>query len=162
MNDTALFAFENDFVVSLRCVPMAVRFKLDACRIKLTLRQWSRFTREDRQALLLAPCEAPREVEAYRARLVKLIAARTGDVAKLLPSEGLVPWRQSEATPAQVRDFAHSRNVRPPPDADWRRLTVLQRFVLLKLSRDNHDNVNFVPALREFGLADAAPLDAVA
>ena len=43
-----------------------------------------------------------------------------------------------------------------------RRLTVLQRFVLLKLSRDNHDNVNFVPALREFGLADAAPLDAVA
>jgi hypothetical protein len=162
MNDTALFAFENDFVVTLRCVPMAVRFKLDACGIKLTLRQWSRFTRDDRQALLLAPCRSPREVEAYRERLVNLIAVRTGDVAKLLPSEGLVPWEESEATPAQVLTFAHSRNVQPPSDADWRRLTVLQRFVLLKLSRDNHDNVNFVPALREFGLIDAAPMAAVA
>jgi hypothetical protein len=162
MNDTALFAFESDFVVSLRCVPMAVRFKLDACGIKLTLRQWSRFTQEDRQALLLAPCGSPQEVEAYRDRLVILIAGRTGDVAKLLPSEGLVPWQQAEATPAQVLAFAHSRSVQPPSDADWRRLTALQRFVLLKLSRDNHDNVNFVPALREFGLVDALPTEAVA
>ena len=29
MNDTTLFAFEDDFVVALRCIPMAVRFKLD-------------------------------------------------------------------------------------------------------------------------------------
>jgi hypothetical protein len=162
MNDTALYAFENDFVVTLRCVPMAVRFKLDACGIKLTLRQWSRFTRDERQTLLLAPCGSPGEVEAYRERLVNLIAVRTGDVAKLLGSEGLVPWEESEATPAQVLAFAHSRKVQPPSDADWRRLTELQRFVLLKLSRDNHDNVNFVPAMREFGLIDAAPISAVA
>jgi hypothetical protein len=162
MNDTALFAFENDFVVTLRCVPMAVRFKLDACGIKLTLRQWSRFTRDDRQALLLAPCDTPREIGAYRERLVNLIAQRTGDVAKRLPTEGLVPWDQAEATPAQVSAFALSRGVRSPSDADWRRLSVLQRFVLLKLSRDNHDNVNFVPALREFGLVEAGSVEAAA
>ena len=45
MNDTQLFAFESDFVATLRCVPMAVRFKLDRCGIKLSLRQWSRFSR---------------------------------------------------------------------------------------------------------------------
>ena len=57
MNDTALFAFEDDFVASLRCVPMAVRFKLDACGVKLSLRQWSRFSQAERRELLLAPCE---------------------------------------------------------------------------------------------------------
>ena len=67
MNDAQLFEFESDFVASLRCVPMAVRFKLDACGIKLTLRQWSRFTRGDRQDLLMAACEGPAEIEDYRA-----------------------------------------------------------------------------------------------
>jgi hypothetical protein len=161
MNDTALFAFENDFVVSLRCVPMAVRFKLDACGIKLTLRQWSRFTREDRQALLLAPSATRTERNAYRDHLVALIAARTGDAAKGLPKDGLVPWEAAQATPAQVTAFARDRNVQPPSDAQWRRLTPLQRFVLLKLSRDNHDNVNFVPALHEFGLEPAASTEAI-
>ena len=33
-------------------------------------------------------------------------------------------------------------------------LSPLQRFTLVKLSRAKHDNVNFVPAMREFGLLD--------
>ena len=38
------------------------------------------------------------------------------------------------------------------------RLHQLERFVLVKLSRDHHDNLNFVPALREFGLlAETGP-----
>ncbi len=53
MNDQQLFAFENDFVATLRCIPMAVRFKLDRCGIKLTLRQWSRLTHSDRTDLLI-------------------------------------------------------------------------------------------------------------
>jgi hypothetical protein len=38
MTDHArLFAFEHDFFVSLRYIPMAVRFKLDRSGIKLSL-----------------------------------------------------------------------------------------------------------------------------
>lgn len=37
------FKFEADFVDTLRCVPMIVRFKLDTVGIKLSLRAWSRF-----------------------------------------------------------------------------------------------------------------------
>ena len=44
-------------------------------------------------------------------------------------------------------------------DGDWNALTPLQRFTLLKLSRDSHDNINFVPALVEFGLAGEQPCD---
>lgn len=154
MNDTQLFAFESDFVATLRCVPMAVRFKLDRCGIKLSLRQWSRLTPEDRRELLQAPCDAASEIEAYRDRLLELVALRAAGVAKPLPEPPDPLWEQSAETPAAVRAFAQSVAVRAPTDADWGKLSQLQRFALLKLSRDNHDNVNFIPALREFGLAD--------
>ena len=45
--------------------------------------------------------------------------------------------------------------VRGPSDREWLGLSELERFAVVKLSRDNHDNVNFIPALREFGLSDA-------
>ncbi|HEY1751714.1 MAG TPA: nitrate reductase associated protein [Caulobacteraceae bacterium] len=147
-----LFAFENDFVEALECIPMAVRFKLDLCAVKLSLAQWSAFSRDERAALLAAPCAAPDEVAAYRRRLVELVAERAHEAAKPLAAGATVLWEQGERTPPEVRSFARSIDVPPPPDTAWRDLTSLQRFALLKLSRDNHDNVNFVPALREFGL----------
>lgn len=153
MNDTHLFAFENDFVATLRCVPMAVRFKLDRCGIKLTLRQWSRFTTEERRSLLMRPCHTPAEADAYRLHLVALVAARSGSEATPLSAPPEPLWEQGDQTPQAVRDFALGIGVAPPSDPAWSGLTQLQRFTLLKLSRDNHDNVNFVPALREFGLA---------
>jgi hypothetical protein len=41
MDDLQIFDFERDFAGSLRCIPMIVRFKLDQCGVKLSLRQWS-------------------------------------------------------------------------------------------------------------------------
>ncbi|MET0272223.1 MAG: nitrate reductase associated protein [Phenylobacterium sp.] len=154
MSHTRLFAFESDFVASLRCVPMTVRMKLDACAIKLTLRQWSRFTVEDRRDLLLTPCATAAEIAAYRGKLIGLIACRAGEAARPLAEPAPDLSRTARGTPAAVRAQAADKNVLPPTDAAWRRLTDLERFVLLKLSRDKHDNINFVPALREFGLLD--------
>ncbi len=152
MSDTQLFAFESDFVATLRCVPMAVRLKLDRCAIKLSLRQWSRFTRDDRQRLLEAPCRAPAEVAAYREALVALIAVRAQEAAKPLADPPAPLWEEASAPPPMVTTFARAAGVTPPSNAAWRRLGELQRFALIKLTRDNHDNVNFVPAMREFGL----------
>ena len=56
------------------------------------------------------------------------------------------------ATPPVVASFAKSVGVSPPTARAWGELTELQRFALIKLTRDSHDNVNFVPAMREFGL----------
>lgn len=88
MDHAHLFAFENDFVRSLRCVPMAVRLKLDRSGVKLTLRQWSRFTRDDRHNLLEARCSTPAEVAAYRQRLIDLVAQRTHEEARALAEAG--------------------------------------------------------------------------
>ncbi|MGK7938235.1 MAG: nitrate reductase associated protein, partial [Xenococcaceae cyanobacterium] len=35
----------------------------------------------------------------------------------------------------------------------WKSLTPLQRFALIKLSRPSHENKNFLPAAKEFGLS---------
>ncbi|MGA0602850.1 nitrate reductase associated protein [Caulobacter sp. KR2-114] len=153
MNHAQLFAFEDDFVASLRCIPMAVRFKLDRCGVKLSLRQWSRFTRDDRQWLLEAPCATDREAQAYRLALVGLVARRAGEAAKPLAELPSALWAPADATPAVIAEHARDKGLRPPSDREWASLSTLQRFVLIKLTRDNHDNVNFVPALREFGLA---------
>jgi hypothetical protein len=157
MDHARLFAFEQDFVDSLRCIPMAVRLKLDRSRIKLTLRQWSRFTLEDRANLLRTPCRTPTDVGLYRALLVSLVALRTGEQAQPL---GEIPeplWERGDRTPEVVDAYARAAGVAPPGPDDWRRLSELERFTLLKLTRDNHDNVNFLPAMREFGLLEAAP-----
>ncbi len=152
MNDAQLFAFEDDFVASLRCIPMAVRLKLDRSGIKLTLRQWSRFTRDDRRDLLDAPCRTAEEVATYRARLVDLVALRAKEEAKPLGELPAPIWESALAPPLVVASFAASVGVTPPSARAWGELSELQRFALIKLTRDNHDNVNFIPAMREFGL----------
>jgi hypothetical protein len=158
MSPVELFAFESDFVASLRCIPMAVRLKLDRVGVKLTLRQWSRFTRQDRQDLLLAPCEDSVAAAAWRERLVDLIARRAGEAPRPLPEPPCGSWRGPQP-PKAVREQAARVNL-PPPAADaWAALSELRRFALVKLARDNHDNVNFAPAMREFGLiAPEAPV----
>lgn len=153
MNDTQLFAFESDFVATLRCIPMAVRFKLDRCGIKLSLRQWSRFTRDDRQTLLIRPCDGHAEVEAYRAALADLVALRANEIAKPLAEPPCGQWEDRCQVAPVVVGYARGLGVPPPSRQEWAALRPLQRFVLVKLTRDNHDNVNFIPAMREFGLA---------
>jgi hypothetical protein len=153
MNENQLFAFEHDFVASLRCIPMAVRLKLDRSGIKLSLRQWSRFTAEDRRELLATACGTAGEVSAYRNRLVELVAQRTQETAKPLPEPPAALRELAGDAPATVTAYARAVDVPPPTARAWRRLSELQRFALIKLTRDSHDNVNFVPAMREFGLA---------
>jgi hypothetical protein len=57
------FQFEADFVESLRCVPMQVRYKLDTCGVKLKLPDWNHFSQAERQQLVELPCET--ETEHY-------------------------------------------------------------------------------------------------
>jgi hypothetical protein len=155
MTHAQLFNFESDFVATLRCIPMAVRFKLDRVAIKLSLRQWSRLTRDDRQVLLLRPCDTPAEIDDYREVLADLVFQRAGEAAKPLAEPPTDIWTRTLTVPAEIGRFADAIGAQPPSNPQWAGLTILQRFVLAKLTRDNHDNVNFVPALREFGLSPA-------
>lgn len=149
----SFFQFEADFVDSLRCIPMQVRYKLDTCGIKLKLEHWHRFTEEERTALVATPCTTEAEVAGYGDRLQTLVMQHTEAPAKELPIDPHPPWLQTEAVPETVQAQAQTCNIAISTEA-WQQLTPLQRFALCKLSRPSHENRNFLPALQEFGLVD--------
>jgi hypothetical protein len=146
-----IFGFELDFAGDLRCIPMAVRFKLDLAGIKLSLRQWSRMSLVERDGLLSLPATEASALEQFRSVVADCLL-RQGDQPVQLGVEQSPPWSVAEVVPDQVSAFAALAGVASPTLPQWQALTGLQRFTLVKLSRAKHDNVNFVPALREFGL----------
>lgn len=146
------FQFEADFVDSLRCIPMQVRYKLDTCGVKLKLPDWNHFSQEERQQLVECECSAEAEVQAYRETIHQFVAAHGGERPKDLAIDPTPEWHNGEAIPASVREQGSSVGVSLTL-AQWASLNPLQRFALIKLSRSNHENRNFLPALKEFGLA---------
>jgi hypothetical protein len=151
MEETArYFQFEADFVASLRCIPMYVRFKLDAVGLKLKLSHWVKFSFEDRQVLAETPCETAEEIDAYKLLLSNLALERTVDVLKSLPAGHDSDWKRENA-PERVLARAGEMGVSITKD-QWAALAPLQRFALVKLVRSGHEGRNFGPALREFGL----------
>jgi hypothetical protein len=145
------FQFEADFVDSLRCIPMQVRFKLDTCGIKLKLPHWNRFSPEQRQKLVDLPCTTADEIQTYRQFLQQLILETTGEAATDLPVEAYPAWEDSTTIPIAIDEKATEMGVALTLDR-WATLSPLQRFVLIKLSRSSHENHNFLPALKEFHL----------
>lgn len=145
--EALFFDFEADFVESLRCIPMQVRFKLDGCGVKLKLAHWHRFSEGDRLRLTQMPGN---DASAYASTVQALVQQVQGAPAGTLPIETNPAW-ESEAVPPEVMAQADQVGGAVTPEA-WRSLTPLQRFALIKLSRPGHENRNFYPALAEFGL----------
>lgn len=150
---TTFFNFEADFVDSLRCIPMVVRLKLDTCGVKLKLAEWNHLTQVECQKLVGLPCEDPAEVLAYREYISQLILQHTGHEASLLPVETNPAWLNDRVIPVLIQDRAREAQLEITL-AQWAGLTPIQRFALIKLTRSQHENNNFFPALREFGLLD--------
>lgn len=150
---TAYFQFEADFVQSLRCIPMQVRLKLDTCGIKLKLPQWHQFTHQERETLVELPCTTPNEIQAYREFLNQIILKHTGTSATDLPVETNPAWLDEEVVPISVLEQAQAIGVVVTPE-QWTALTPVQRFALIKLSRSDHENNNFFPAIKEFHLVE--------
>ncbi|MDY6937235.1 MAG: nitrate reductase associated protein [Cyanobacteriota bacterium] len=148
---TQFFQFEADFVESLRCIPMQVRFKLDTCGIKLKLTQWHQFDGGDRQALVEMPCQTEAEIAAYREFLTYLVRERAGVSPKELSIDPDPPWNIGDRIPVNLEEKAQAIGVTIPIER-WAQLSPVQRFALIKLSRPSHENNNFLPALEEFAL----------
>jgi hypothetical protein len=145
------FQFEADFVESLRCIPMQIRYKLDTCGVKLKLTHWHQFSVGDRQRLLDLPCDTPETVAQYRQTLQQMVIQQMGQPAGELPVDDRPLWLDGTTVPESVQQQAAGFDQAIAP-AQWAGLSPLQRFALIKLSRPGHENRNFYPALQEFGL----------
>jgi hypothetical protein len=150
---TTFFDFEADFVDSLRCIPMIVRMKLDTCGVKLKLAEWNHFTQVECERLVKLPCEGLVDISAYRDFVSKLIFQHTGHEASLLSIDPDPDWLNDREIPytvlAKIAEAGLAITI-----AQWASLTPIQRFALIKLTRSSHENNNFLPALREFGLIE--------
>ncbi|WGV28072.1 nitrate reductase associated protein [Halotia branconii] len=148
---TNFFKFEADFVNSLRCIPMHVRYKLDTCGIKLKLSDWNQMTQAEHETLVELPCTTEVEVKLYQEYLQQLILERTGTPASKLPIEYYPAWMNSSTIPVSLQKKAQEIGVNLTLQ-QWQALNPLQRFALIKLSRPGHENKNFPLALAEFHL----------
>lgn len=147
------FLFEEDFIEdNIRCIPMIVRYKLDACGIKLKLREWSRFRSVEREALASMPCVTGHDIAKYRRYLEGLIWHHTGQTATPLTPIIDAPWKYGKDVPEIVRTRLdeHQSFI---SFLQWNGLRELQRFALIKLSSSEHEHKNFKKALVEFNLA---------
>ena len=147
------FKFEEDFVEdNVRCIPMIVRFKLDACGIKLKLADWCKMSTDQRMLLADLPCETRIDVAAYGEYLRQLIISITNQNPTDLKVDNNPQWAQLSEIPSilieKVKELDLSLSL-----AQWNGLDTLQRFALLKLSSASHENKNFPKAMREFNLA---------
>ena len=152
--DSAFFGFEADFVDSLRCIPMAARLRLDVTGVKLKLNEWSKLGQEDRLALAKTSFRGPGEIPAYREALARLVEKTSGARPSMLAELPEPVWEDASRVPAQVTGQARALGLELP-QSSWAALNPLQRFALTKLSRPGHENHNFLPAMKEFGLAPA-------
>ncbi len=148
---SGFFDFEADFVDSLRCIPMAVRLKLDTCGVKLKLVEWNHLAKAECDRLVELPCVNANEIAVYREYLTQTIVQQTGRAPSLLEIDPAPPWLNDREVSAGVKLKADEEGL-DLTLLQWQQLTPLQRFALIKLTRSSHENNNFIPALKEFGL----------
>jgi hypothetical protein len=149
------FTFEADFTSDLRCIPMAVRRKLDLAGVKLKLQHWAELEKEERRELL-AWADDPAAIEALRHHLLARSAALSPGPAKELPRPAGAAWQQAEQLPEPLAASCLQLGLELRGGA-WAELDELQRFALVKLCHPGHEHRNLPRALAEFGLLVREP-----
>ncbi len=152
LSDIEYFDFEEDFIEeNVRCIPMIVRFKMDAAGIKLKLSEWSKFKKEDRIELATRKCGNSEEAKAYNEYLAGLIKKYSNSEATAMAVNTHPAWANIEEIPELLQEKAKEFNWEITKK-QWGGLTNLQRFALTKLYRPGHENKNFPKAMKEFGI----------
>ena len=154
-DDARLFGFESELEKSLTYLPLAVRFNLDRCGVKLSLAAWQQLPEDRRRELLSRPCQSEADVAAYRKIVCAFATECTGEEPAIIAVAENPPWAD-EQVPEQLTRAATTMGLSSPSAPQWCRLTSLQRFALIKLSRDGREHRNLGAALREFGLLQLA------
>jgi len=149
-NAQTCFGFEAEFTADLRCIPMAVRRKLDLAGVKLKLVHWNGLTAAERQLLLAWP-DRSAAVAELRLWLLVRTAQQTAGVARTLPIACQESWQQQQETPPAVHQACSDQGVLLS-NPTWAGLSELQRFALVKLSQGGHEHRNLPLALAEFGV----------
>ena len=146
-----LFQFEANSEERHLCIPMEVRLKLDLCGLKLQVSQWQILSQSQQDALADLPFATSEQLECFREAVKKTVLESSGIPASDLLVATSPPWEDRTVIPTRLQEKALEFGC-VLRLAQWAALTSLQRFALIKLVRPGHENRNFSPALKEFGL----------
>ncbi|SAK83641.1 hypothetical protein AWB75_05432 [Caballeronia catudaia] len=151
-----LFEFEVESSDNLRFLPLAVRFNLDRFGMRITLDQWQQLPHADRVLLARFPVEDDAELEKnFDLALEEMMKTHANAAPEQIERDPEPVWAHADAVPEAVIRQSSLCGVSAPSLDRWGALDRFQRYALAKLSR-NTDKVNhdFLPAMREFGLAE--------
>jgi len=148
------FQFEEEFMENnMRCIPMIIRFKMDIAGIKLKLSEWKKFSPEERIELALMSCGFNEASEQYARYLAGLIKKYTRRDPTNMEVNRAPAWKDLHSIPGilieKLKEFDWDLSI-----SQWKNLTDLQRFSLIKLCRPGHENKNFPKAMKEFNLVN--------
>ncbi|MFM0140273.1 nitrate reductase associated protein [Caballeronia grimmiae] len=151
-----LFKFEIESSDNLRFIPLAVRFNLDRFGMRITLDQWQMLPYDDRVLLARFPIEDEAEVEKnFDLALEEMLKTHANAAPERIPRDLEPVWAHADAVPETVIRQSSLSGVSAPSLSHWAALDPFQRYALAKLSRNtNKANHDFLPAMREFGLAE--------
>jgi hypothetical protein len=147
-----VFGFEADFARDLRCIPMAVRRKLDLAGVKLKLVHWHGLAAEERGRLVAWP-DDPLAISSLRDWLLERSTTLPEGPAKAIEPAREGAWQGEGDWPEAVRRSCAQLGLTVRAEG-WRELDELQRFALVKLSHPGHEHRNLPRALAEFHLLE--------
>jgi hypothetical protein len=145
-----IFAFEADFSGDLRCIPMAVRRKLDLAGVKLKLAHWHGLSEVERRELLAWPDSAD-DLSGLRRWLLARSADLPQGPARSIDPLSSAAWLPGGAIPDILLESCRQLGITLRAE-HWSRLDELERFALVKLCHPGHEHRNLPRALEEFDL----------
>ena len=153
---TVMFDFEHVSSENLTYMPMIVRFHLDGVGLRMSLEQWQLLPLADRELLARFPVSDDADLEAYFAEAVTTMLDTHADAEpEVIDPDPLPAWRSTTEVPNTLVQACGQSGLPAPTLATWAKLLPLQRYVLVKLTRKSAPSHDFLPAMKEFGLAPA-------
>jgi hypothetical protein len=155
LSDTPLlFNFEVESSEDFTYIPMIVRFNLDRFGLRISLEQWQLLPLEDRKLLARFPADEDAVIEPnFDHALFEMLRTHADVAPAWFQPDAHPAWRGIDAVPAALVEQSALAGLDAPSCEQWARLAPFQRYVLAKLSRKPKLNHDFIPAMREFGLA---------
>ncbi len=149
-----LFDFEVVSSEDFKFMPMSVRFNLDRFGLRISLAQWQMLPYPDRILLARFPVDDDTAIEPnFDHALFEMMRTHANVEPEWFTPDADPAWRKVDTLPEGVARQCDIAGLPVPSKERWAQLAPFKRYVLTKLSRKPEGNHDFVPAMKEFGLA---------
>lgn len=149
MDNGKIFGFESGYAQDLHFVPIAMRYRLDLAGLKIGLEAWLKIPVARRFYLAAFPIATGDGTAAFALEAGRAHCEAVGTEPATVPRSDPETWSGALPPPEPVV-VACRDNGNPMESAQWRQMTDLQRYALLKLSLSRRNPEAFGMAWREF------------